>query len=40
MNERAQSFRYLVNPCWIVSLVVYPINRFYLKPHHRRRSTN
>ncbi len=27
-------FRYLADPICIASLIIYPINRFYLKPHH------
>jgi hypothetical protein len=34
MADSPPSFRYLADPCCIISLVIYPINRFYLKPHH------
>src|ERR1700677_4634036 len=27
-------FRYFADPVCITCLVIYPINRFYLKPHH------
>jgi hypothetical protein len=30
----APSFAYLADPCCIIALMIYPINRFYLKPHH------
>jgi len=31
---RTGPFRYLADPVFIASLVIYPINRFVLKPHH------
>jgi hypothetical protein len=34
MSGRSNTFRYLADPCCVFSLVIYPINRFYLKPHH------
>jgi hypothetical protein len=27
-------FRYLADPIFIACLIIYPINRFFLKPHH------
>jgi len=29
-----RSFRYFTDPACVISLIIYPINRFYLKPHH------
>jgi hypothetical protein len=34
MAVTARPFRYLADPVCIASLVLYAINRFYLKPHH------
>jgi hypothetical protein len=33
-NPRDPSFRYFADPLCIASLAIYPINRWYLKPHH------
>jgi hypothetical protein len=34
MPESRKRFRYLADPCCVICLIIYPINRFYLKPHH------
>ena len=34
MHERPAHFRYLADPVCIVSLCLYTLNRFVLKPHH------
>lgn len=34
MGKPPRPFRYLADPVCISSLILYPINRFYLKPHH------
>ncbi|MDB5290669.1 MAG: hypothetical protein JWL69_1910 [Phycisphaerales bacterium] len=34
MGESPHSFRYLADPVCIASLVLYTINRYFLKPHH------
>jgi hypothetical protein len=34
MNNRTPPFRYYTDPICIACLIIYPINRWYLKPHH------
>jgi hypothetical protein len=34
MLDARPRFRYLADPVCIISLIIYPINRFILKPHH------
>lgn len=34
MNQDSQKFRYFTDPVCIACLIIYPINRWYLKPHH------
>ena len=34
MGDAPRQFRYLADPACIISLIIYAINRFFLKPHH------
>ena len=34
MPASPRPFRYFADPVCIACLIIYPINRFYLKPHH------
>ncbi|MDB5331039.1 MAG: hypothetical protein JWP03_2190 [Phycisphaerales bacterium] len=34
MGEAPRCFRYLADPVCVASLVLYTINRYFLKPHH------
>jgi len=34
MSRRTGAFRYYTDPVCIACLIIYPVNRWYLKPHH------
>ena len=34
IDRQAKLFRYVADPICIACLLIYPVNRFYLKPHH------
>ena len=34
MGEASRPFRYIADPACIASLILYTVNRYFLKPHH------